>query len=241
MGTAILRSHDCLKTPSSSETLRSPPSLSKSLRNSTGNNPIRFGRRKRTSLVGSSETLPSPSTSETVRNFTGNNNPVRLGRRSRANMVGSSGKENGDCESRCRTVVKIPAKNLVMGQVTILKRGEELKSIVDRRSDDESQAKVAIDKRSEEGKEEKKAAIHDEDSVFCSTDRLGPEPELVTKEIRFTDLKSVKTGGYAGSGFFSSPSPRSVPLPAFFSKKDVSIKNDVATMDLHRLLGLDLL
>ncbi|GER56364.1 cell division cycle 5 [Striga asiatica] len=41
---------------------------------------------------------------------------------------------------------------------------------------------------------------------------------------------------YAGSAFALSPSPRSVPLPSFFSRKD---SNDGATRDLRRLLRLE--
>ncbi|KAL3634610.1 hypothetical protein CASFOL_021664 [Castilleja foliolosa] len=41
---------------------------------------------------------------------------------------------------------------------------------------------------------------------------------------------------YAGSAFSMSPSPRSVPLPSFFSKKE---SNDGATRDLRRLLRLE--
>ncbi|XP_059635332.1 uncharacterized protein LOC132277495 [Cornus florida] len=111
-------------------------------------------------------------------------------------------------------VVKYPANNLVMGQVKILKRGEELKLATDRR-------------------------FRDEDFVLSSTDRLGPEPETVQKQIRASDLKVVD-GLCSGSALFlDSPPPSSVPLPAFFAKKEKKI--DVATSDLRRLLRLDLL
>ncbi|KAL9140080.1 hypothetical protein ABFS82_14G012500 [Erythranthe guttata] len=45
--------------------------------------------------------------------------------------------------------------------------------------------------------------------------------------------------GYAGSGCFTSPSPRSVPLPSFFSKKEPENSEDGATRDLRRLLRLE--
>ncbi|KAL4564873.1 hypothetical protein LXL04_028948 [Taraxacum kok-saghyz] len=51
---------------------------------------------------------------------------------------------------------------------------------------------------------------------------------------------------YAGSGFFHSPSPRSLPLPSFFNKKQDSIAmaadhdgfDDSATKHLRQLLRL---
>lgn len=113
-------------------------------------------------------------------------------------------------------VAKFPAKDLVMGQVKILKRGEKL-------------TPPAQDK---DGR-----VFGDEDLVLCSTDRLGPDPETVQKEIRVSDLKVVD-GLYAGSAaFLASPSPSSLPFPAFFARKE---NNDAATSDLRRLLRLDL-
>ncbi|KAJ4959338.1 hypothetical protein NE237_026449 [Protea cynaroides] len=109
-----------------------------------------------------------------------------------------------------------------MGQVTILKRGEVLKATEDR------VPCVA----------EEKAKIN-ELSVLYSMGRLGPEPEMVPKQIGLTDLKSVD-GVFAGSAFLTSPPPSSLPLPGFFTKKVVPSKNDVATTDLRRLLRLDL-
>ncbi|KAF8400560.1 hypothetical protein HHK36_013859 [Tetracentron sinense] len=154
-----------------------------------------------------------------------NPSPTPSGRR-KGSPARCQEKERG--KERCRTnIVKFPAKNLMMGQVTILKRGEGLKPMKDRRSEI-----VADD-------EEKKTEMRkDEDTVLCSTDRLGPEPDLVPKQIRLTDLKSVD-GVYAGSVCFTSPPPSSLPFPAFFAKKDLT-KNDVATTDLRRLLRLDL-
>lgn len=103
-----------------------------------------------------------------------------------------------------------------MGQVKILKRGEELTPAAAKKNG---------------------LVFSDEDLVLCSTDRLGPDPETVQKQIKVSDLKVVD-GIYAGSAvFLASPPPSSVPFPAFFSKKE---KNDAATSDLRRLLGLDL-
>ncbi|KAG5559503.1 hypothetical protein RHGRI_009137 [Rhododendron griersonianum] len=102
---------------------------------------------------------------------------------------------------RTASVARFRAKNLVMGQVKILKRGEELRPPTD--------------------------------LVAGPTDRLGPEPETVQKQIRVTDSKL-----YAGSAvFLASPPPSSLPVPAFFSKKN---RDDTASSDLRRLLRLDL-
>ena len=118
--------------------------------------------------------------------------------------------------SRCggdRSVVvaKGPGANLVMGQVKILKRGEKL-SVEDERPKQ---------KEKEEGFE----------LALCSTDRLGPDPEIVERQIRVPDLKA---GMYAGSAFMESPPPSSVPVPFFLGKS-----HGAATTDLRRLLRLD--
>ncbi|PHU09754.1 hypothetical protein BC332_21614 [Capsicum chinense] len=105
-----------------------------------------------------------------------------------------------------------PAKNknlhLVMGEVKILKRGEVL-------TNNNFVSSEVV-----------------EDLVLSTTDRLGPEPDMVPKHVTIADL-------YAGSAFFSSPPPSSLPLPAFFKKKSDG-DNHEATSDLRRLLRLDL-
>ncbi|XP_043720753.1 uncharacterized protein LOC122668227 [Telopea speciosissima] len=109
-----------------------------------------------------------------------------------------------------------------MGQVTILKRGEILKP----------------------SEEDRVPEVVEEEVKFyevldlCSTDRLGPEPEMVPKQIGFADIKSIDCS-FAGSSFLSSPPPSSLPLPGFFTKKVLRRNNDVATMDLRRILQLD--
>eukprot|EP00262_Sarcandra_glabra_P002531 TRINITY_DN12916_c0_g1_i1.p1 TRINITY_DN12916_c0_g1~~TRINITY_DN12916_c0_g1_i1.p1 ORF type:complete len:181 (-),score=18.85 TRINITY_DN12916_c0_g1_i1:93-635(-) len=115
-----------------------------------------------------------------------------------------------------------PARNLVMGQVTILKRGKSFESGKDRE-------------------------FSDEDLILSGTDRLGPDPALVPTQIRLTDLKSVispvilRSGDvYAGPAFSLSPSPSSLPFPTFSKKKGLSmIVDDSATKDLRRLLRID--
>ncbi|GAB4832729.1 hypothetical protein Ancab_006746 [Ancistrocladus abbreviatus] len=92
-------------------------------------------------------------------------------------------------------VEKFPSKGLVMGQVKILKRGEELKP------------PSTMTKKIDGG----------EDVVLCSTDRLGPDPEVVQKQIRLSDL-------YAGSAaFLPSPPPSSLPFPAALIAGDIKM------------------
>lgn len=99
---------------------------------------------------------------------------------------------------------------IVLGQVTILRRGESLDTKV--KSSDTKQVTV------------------------YGTGRLGPDPKMVPKQVRF-GLPDT----YAGSAFFTSPAPSSLPLPSFF-KKDCGVKavdDSEATKDLRRLLRLD--
>ncbi|KAK9269001.1 hypothetical protein L1049_000769 [Liquidambar formosana] len=149
------------------------------------------------------------------RNPNPNSNTSRSYRRKRSSIGFRDNvrDRDGDRVRDRSMVVKFPAKNLVMEQVTILKRGEGLKPAKTVRFEDE------------------------EDLVLCSTDRLGPDPETVQKQIRVSDYKTVG-GVYAGSAFFASPPPSSVPFPAFFAKKE---KNETATSDLRRLLRLDII
>ncbi|KAK4265326.1 hypothetical protein QN277_026392 [Acacia crassicarpa] len=115
------------------------------------------------------------------------------------------------------TVAKGPATNLVMGQVKILKRGERLSSEVNH-----SQA-VAVSSNNQKMSKSGDGF----DLVLGSTDRLGPDPEMVQKQIRVSD------GIYAGFAFVASPPPSSLPVPGFLGK-------NAATSDLRRLLRLDM-
>ncbi|KAK2973353.1 hypothetical protein RJ640_015108 [Escallonia rubra] len=103
-----------------------------------------------------------------------------------------------------------PAKNLVMGQVKILKRGEPLK-----------EAGLGPGRKEREARDPTELAL-------STTDRLGPEPEMVPKLLRISEL-------YAGSAGIVSPPPSSLPLPGFFTKKGVD-----PGCELRRMLGLDL-
>lgn len=125
-------------------------------------------------------------------------------------------------------VEKAPGSNLVMGQVKILKRGETL-SLSTGKNDRGRGVVVAGENR----KPRSSAKVEDVDLVLGSTNRLGPDPEMVKKQVRVSKCKVVD-GLYAGSGTLSSPPPSSLPLPGFLGK------NDAATSDLRRLLHLDL-
>lgn len=117
------------------------------------------------------------------------------------------------------------SSGLVMEKVTILRRGESLDSKI---------------------KSQISAAASSSDLVVCDgTQRLGPDPEMVPKQVRIVDLRSPAAAAaarrcdvYAGSAFAVSPEPSSLPLPSFSKKKHISF-DDSATRDLRRLLRLD--
>ncbi|XWS26179.1 hypothetical protein CRYUN_Cryun26dG0008900 [Craigia yunnanensis] len=116
---------------------------------------------------------------------------------------------------------KVPPRNLVMGQVKILKRGEDLKKTAPEKPVRFEKENVDVD--------------------LGSTNRLGPDPGSVPTKIRLTESnnsnKVVPSPFYAGSAFITSPPPSSVPMPAFFTKK-IGVAD--ATSDLRRILRLDL-
>ncbi|KAL2338479.1 hypothetical protein Fmac_012925 [Flemingia macrophylla] len=182
MGTAILRSHDCLQgrfLPN--ETFAIATSRVAARRNSNPNH-----------------TLASSSAFQS--------------RRRRRSPVAD--------RDRRRSPAKAPSPSpasLVMGQVKILKRGEKLNlqnnnNSNNNKSNDNRKTEVGLD------------------LLLGSTDRLGPDPVTVQKQIRVSDSTN---GVYAGSAFVSSPHPSSVPVPGFLGR-------NAATSDLRRLLRLDL-
>lgn len=114
--------------------------------------------------------------------------------------------------------LKAVRNNVSIEKVTVLRRGESLDSKI----------------KSNNGGNE-------DGLVATGTDRLGPDPLMVSKQIKIVDIKSpvtVKSDVYAGSAFAVSPEPSSLPLPSFSKKKQVSV-DDLATRDLRRLLRLD--
>lgn len=119
-----------------------------------------------------------------------------------------------------------------MGQVTLLRRGESLDSLTSKINGGGSP----------KSKSPKQKPF--DDLAVLGTGRIGPDsPEMIPKQIRLSPPPLADM--YAGSAFSLSPSPRSLPLPSFFNKKqqeDSKIINpfdDPATRDLRRLLRLD--
>ncbi|XVF28457.1 hypothetical protein REPUB_Repub15cG0030800 [Reevesia pubescens] len=118
--------------------------------------------------------------------------------------------------------LKTVRSNVTMEKVTILRRGESLDSKIKSNNNN--------------------GGVTEDGLVVTGTDRLGPDPEMVPKQIKIVDVKTPVTGKsavYAGSAFAVSPEPSSLPLPSFSKKKQVPIDYS-ATRDLRRLLRLDL-
>lgn len=104
---------------------------------------------------------------------------------------------------------------MAMEKVTILRRGESLDSL------------VKSDGLKKEG----------QDLVVIGTQRLGPDPNMVPKQTRIVDFKTV-CDVYAGSAFAMSPSPSALPIPSFQRKFAPVAVDDSATRDLRRLLRI---
>lgn len=119
-------------------------------------------------------------------------------------------------------VPKSPVKKLVMEEVGLLRRGGVVKA-----------------PPAAEGLREEATAGGGADMALCSTDRLGPEPEILPKQTLLVGREPSLY--YAGLGFVASPSPSSLPFPtSFFAKKDGGNKMELATKGLRYLLRLDL-
>nr|GEW02039.1 hypothetical protein [Tanacetum cinerariifolium] len=132
-------------------------------------------------------------------------------------------------------------KNLVMGQVKILKRGEPLDESLTVLKDNNDRkvltrtttatTTTAVDRKVTPAKKkpekEKKVlpnpnisnSTMDElkldDFALSSTDRFGPGPDMVPKKNNMADFF------FAGFTFVDSPPPSSVPFPGFFTKRFV--------------------
>ncbi|WOK96281.1 hypothetical protein Cni_G04988 [Canna indica] len=90
-----------------------------------------------------------------------------------------------------------PRRPLVMEEVRILKRGDDLKRETSSVPDSTSEV---------------------EDSAFCSTIPLGSEPEIFRNGF---GIVQNPVSPYAGPAYLVSPSPSSLPFPSFAFKKDV--------------------
>ncbi|CAN4112824.1 unnamed protein product [Withania somnifera] len=126
---------------------------------------------------------------------------------------------------------------MVMGQVTILRRGELLDSVNPNIRKENKTTSSSCKK--------KPASCSGDELTVYGTVRLGPEqPEMLPKNIR---MGRTPTDVYVESAFSNSPSPRSLPLPSFFSNmnnnknnnRELKPFNDSATRDIRRLLGLE--
>ncbi|XP_073127661.1 uncharacterized protein [Henckelia pumila] len=138
---------------------------------------------------------------------------------------GTKAKKPTSAEPRRKNGVS--ESGLVMGQVTLLRRGEVLGSIA-------SKSKVG---ESVSTSPNRKPV---EDFAVCEPDLIEPvSPLMLPKQIKVQGLAD----DYSGSTFSSSPSPRSVPVPSFFVKqlvrRDIKLIDDSASRDLRRLLRLD--
>lgn len=171
MGTMVFRSHDCLQNPLPADVFGpSPPANSRpeaNRRPDTGHAPRLTGISANTAAFAGSQ---APSLSR-VKPFRGRDShgrcaaPVRHGRRRRT-------PEN----DRRRMVVKRPVKKLVMEEVTILRRGQAMGAL----------SLAAEDRRpsDREGNAAAAAVAGDDYLELCSTGTLGPDPEILPKQIR---------------------------------------------------------
>ncbi|XP_052210494.1 uncharacterized protein LOC127813523 [Diospyros lotus] len=143
------------------------------------------------------------------------------------------------------TINSSTSKNLVMGQVKILKRGEGLKipdgggTVVESGDSGSSSSAGRLGPEPEIVPAELKVPVDEmkvaesEYLMLSSTGRLGPEPEMLPKQVGLSDF-------YAGSACISSPPPSSLPFPYSFVKKHVLGSIDDASSDLRRLLRLEI-
>ncbi|KAL3535963.1 hypothetical protein ACH5RR_004424 [Cinchona calisaya] len=207
--TAVLRSYDCLRKPYYTRR-----------KSNHNNNPNVSGSRRR------------------------KRSPTRFESNVHDRSRGVANNNQSDLrKSTTSTSVVAPAaatasggkSNLVMGQVKILKRGDPMPDNCNYDYNKKAADPIPIPTPTPTTAFRKLGFVgsrDEDDLILCSTGRLGPEPEMVQKQIRASDF-------YAGSGpTVASPPPSSLPFPAFFSKKEKKI--DEATNNLLRLLRLDL-
>ncbi|CAH9086799.1 unnamed protein product [Cuscuta europaea] len=164
----------------------------------------------------------NPSSNPNPNSNRGTGKSDRRKRGPQKNGSTDSGNSGGLNLSNSPPVKKAAMSNLIMGQVKILKRGEILT---------DTASLVVESKKSEI---ETFADRPEKGFVLSTLSRLGPEPERMLKEIKIGDF-------YAGSSVTSPPPPSSLPLPSFFTNKNIpGQSNGDATSDLRRLLRLNM-
>lgn len=186
--------------------------------------PASFPRRKACNY-GNSYSNPSRSSARPTRKQI-HQQPAAKQEPQRKRFVRAQSEPSTSSRSSSDDLRQARSSGLVMEKVTILRRGESL----------DSKIKSQVSE----------AAAASSDLVVCDgTQRLGPDPEMVPKQVRIVDLRSPVAAAaarrcdvYAGSAFAASPEPSSLPLPSFSKKKHISF-DDSATRDLRRLLRLD--
>ncbi|OMO61837.1 hypothetical protein CCACVL1_23214 [Corchorus capsularis] len=127
------------------------------------------------------------------------NNDFPNSRRRKMSPVGFQSNNRRQSEAM---VAKSPGKNLVMGQVKILKRGETL---------------IAAVEKTDRGRIVGWTGEEEFDLALGSTNRLGPDPETMQKQIKLKEFK-IGEGLFAGSASFVSPPPSSLPVPGFLGR-----------------------
>ncbi|KAM1200926.1 hypothetical protein ACFX2I_017130 [Malus domestica] len=174
---------------------------------------------------------------QSVMNFNRNPNPnpSRLGRPSRPQNDGKNRRPTRP-NNLPRPVQKSPApQNLVMGQVKILKRGEEIPKTVPAPPPQKQNFKPQVPAPPPQ-KQNPKPQVPD----LGNTNLMGPAPKRVPKQTKNKD-SNLTAGFYAGSSScIASPPPSSLPLPSFFAKKSVVSSTDAAASELLKLLRLNL-
>ncbi|XP_078439670.1 uncharacterized protein LOC144709893 [Wolffia australiana] len=143
-----------------------------------------------------------------------------------------------------RTVTKTPVKNLIMEEVVILKRGEDLKSKQATASKGFRSSLHDVSSDYQPGKDRGEVTAEDTCRSLNRASRKNGRTralgDISTRDLSVSDPEKVSVP-YADSLFLRSPSPGSLPLPSSsFLKKKVAATTDLATQALRYMLRLDL-
>ncbi|KAG6534757.1 histone-lysine N-methyltransferase 2D-like [Zingiber officinale] len=209
MATAVLRSQDCLRNQRHLDAFGPSPPM-----------PVKH-RRKKPPRSSPSSSPPSFYPVLPPKSCRRGSAPPARSPPPQAVKSGQSG--NAPLDPRRSTPLRTdgrvlegeprPRKPLVMQEVRILKRGEDPRLAVF----------PTFDLRSEV-----------DSSILCSTDRLGPEPQVLPKKVFLADMPFP----YAGPAYSAaSPAPSSLPIPCFLKKDDAdAANNDLASRILKELV-----